>query len=287
MTVGSIASPLTGGSEYRFQVQAKNTNGWGALSGVGTYVASYDPNAPQNIGYYSSSVSTVFAKWDEPAITTANDAVFIKYQVAYTDMTTGAAEQYLDIPPAQRYGGPTTSLTTGNTIQLKVKACNRNACGGWSSTTNLVVGGLPEKTDVPYVINSTSTAINIGWSYVGKNNGGVLINRFAVLVSANGGASYSLAGYTDSAAQTNFNYPCTSGTTYYLKVAALNGVGGATATGPHSDYTSALCTSAPDTPLSAPTLSATMTSITVNLYTPTALQLNSATHTGWRIYIDV
>lgn len=98
-------------------------------------------------------------------------------------MTVGSTEQFLDIPPAQRYGGPSTNLITGNTIQMKVKACNRNSCGAWSSTVNLVVGGLPEKPDVPYVINSTTTAINIGWSYVGKNNGGVLINRFAVLIS--------------------------------------------------------------------------------------------------------
>lgn len=56
---------LTGDTNYRYQVQAQNANGWGGLSGVATLVTSLSPSAPLSVSYHSSIIrpSTYLKLW--------------------------------------------------------------------------------------------------------------------------------------------------------------------------------------------------------------------------------
>ena len=153
--------------------------------------------------------------WNPPIANDASDPPFVKYTIGYTDLTAGwSGEKTIDVAPAQTYGGPATMLVTGNMMAMRVKAWNRNECGAWSSTKNLLVSGLPEKPDAPYAVNSTVSQITLGWSYAGKSNGGVTVSHFKVLVSDDEEQTYASAGVTASAAETTFSYTCVAGTTY-------------------------------------------------------------------------
>eukprot|EP00435_Cladocopium_sp_Y103_P055148 s316_g18.t1 len=115
------------------------------------------------------------------------------------------------------------------------------------------------------------------------DNGGVALSQYNIKVSLDGGTTYSAAGSTADASVYSFTYNCGSSQMFYFKVSAVNGVG--TGEGADSDPTGIYCAPIPLTP-AAPVLTATATSVTVALYQPTAVQLSSSSHTGWRILLD-
>ncbi len=67
--------------------------------------------------------------------------------------------------------------------------------------------------------------ITIGWTFTG-NNGGVAISNYQIQQSTDNGQTWSLVS-TVAATTTSFTVACTEGDRLSLKVASINGVGGA------------------------------------------------------------
>merc|ERR1719498_1838457 len=149
---------------------------------------------------------------------------------------------------------------------------------------------MPDAPTAPYVISSTTSQITLGWSYAGKDNGGVAIQKYNIKVSVDQGNIYTAAGSTTDASVYSFVYTCaTSRQTFYFQVAAVNGVGGTGGEGPLSPAVGMFCSYPPMAPnlvLAGPQLEATAATLTVKFFAPNDVQLNNAIHTGWRILVD-
>ncbi|CAK0850851.1 unnamed protein product [Prorocentrum cordatum] len=219
---------LITGSTYRFQVQAENANGWGPRSGIVSFVASEGPGVPLNLAYYSSTLQTLEVQWDAPAALHTLEASLISYEVQWSDQTTNSETEVFTTSPAFRYGGPAVPLSAGHTYRFEVRACSLNGCGDWTSKLDLVCGALPEAPSSPFVVSSTATEITIGWSYAGRDNGGVALSQYSVQVSADGGDTYTHAGYTADASINSFTYSCGAQQTFYFKAARADVEKGAT-----------------------------------------------------------
>ncbi|CAE7771797.1 Ttn [Symbiodinium pilosum] len=274
---------LNRGVTYRFQIRARNANGWGPLSGIMSFAASEAPGVPRNLRYLASTTTSLQVVWDVTTAVHNDESPITRYEVLWNDQTTMSATQMLTTSPGFKQVTPPGPLTTGNTIRFEVRACNINECGAYSSRLDLVVGGLPQAPSAPFMVSSTGTAITLGWDYVGKDNGGVPLTHYNVKVSSDGGTTYSAAGSTADASVFSFTYSCGGSQLFFFKVSAVNGVGGGS--GADSDPVGLYCVPPPLTP-TAPALTTTASSLTIALYQPTAGQLNNAQHTGWRILVD-
>jgi hypothetical protein len=126
----------------------------------------------------------------------------------------------------------------------------------------------------------------LGWSYTGKDNGGVGIEKYNIKVSTDQGNIYTQAGSTSDASAYSFVYTCGATlSTFYFKITAVNGVGGTSGEGYESPAVGMFCSAPPLTP-QEPQVTSTAATLTVKLYEPNAVQLNNAIHTGWRILVD-
>eukprot|EP00439_Symbiodinium_sp_Y106_P051756 s3186_g6.t3 len=277
------ADTLNRGVTYRFQIRARNANGWGPLSGIMSFAASEAPGVPRNLRYLSSTTTSVKVVWDVPTAVHNDESPITRYEVLWNDQTTMSATQMLTTSPGFKEVSPPGPLTTGNTIRFEVRACNINECGAYSSRLDLVIGGLPEAPSAPFMVSSTGAQLTLGWDYVGKDNGGVPLTQYNVKVSSDGGSTYTAAGSTADASVFTFTYTCGASQLFFFKVSAVNGVG--TGEGADSDPVGLYCVPPPDTP-TAPALTSTASSLTIALYQPTAGQLQNAQHTGWRILVD-
>eukprot|EP00913_Durusdinium_trenchii_P023139 g21720.t1 len=239
---------LNTGSTYRFQIRASNANGFGAFSGISSFVASEAPGVPQNFRYVSSSTYTLQVGWDTPPTVHANEASIVRYEVQWNDQTLITSVQTIATSPAFKVASPTVPLTAGNTYRFQVRACNINECGSWTSQLDLVCGSLPQAPSAPYVISSSLTDIVLGWDYVGKEQLLRRCLRYNIKVSMDGGTTYAAAGSTADSSVYSFTYNCGISQMFFFKVAAVNGVGGSGGEGAESDPTGIYCAPPPQTP---------------------------------------
>eukprot|EP00930_Biecheleria_cincta_P025161 TRINITY_DN17949_c0_g2_i3.p1 TRINITY_DN17949_c0_g2~~TRINITY_DN17949_c0_g2_i3.p1 ORF type:complete len:5308 (+),score=711.55 TRINITY_DN17949_c0_g2_i3:64-15987(+) len=285
-----VMQQLTTGAVYRFQIRARNINGYGPLSGIVRFISSMAPRAPRNLRWLASDTTTIKVGWDEPLEVHALQAKVVRYEVAYSDQTPTVSPVFLTegknfiTPPAVKAATPPEPLLVGHTYRFQVRACSINECGPYTSNLDMLCGSLAEAPMDPYLFSSTFTSIALGWDYVGRDSGGVPITGYNVKVSSDGGATYSLAGTTDGSTL-QFTYGCSSSQMFYFKVAPKNGVGGSDAEGHETTAVGMFCAPPPESP-GLPVLSSTRSSVTVQLYEPTAEQLGNASHQGWRVLIN-
>jgi predicted phage tail protein len=277
---------LAVGVTYRYQVRAMNANGWGPRSGIQSFSASLAPGAPKNLRYKSSTTKTLEVEWDNPDEVHTSEARVVRYEVVWNDQTTDSAQQTITTSPAYKTASPAMPLTASNVYRFQVRACNINGCGPYTTKLDLICGALPEAPSAPYVISSTGSQITLGWSYTGKDNGGVAIQKYNIKASVDQGNIYTQAGSTSDASVYSFVYTCaTTESTFYFQVSAMNGVGGSNGEGALSPAVGMFCSSPPQAP-TPPTLGSTAATLTVNLFEPNPVQLSQAVHTGWRIAVD-
>jgi len=276
---------LNAGWTYNYQVVARNANGWGTLSGVYSFVASPAPNPPSNFSYSASTLQSIVVSWNAPARVGAHDGPIVRYEVLWNDQTIMSETETITSLPAMKSASPGVSLVTGHTYRFQVRGCNLNMCGLYTSRLDLLCGNLAEAPSAPYIIASSSTAITLGWSYVGQDSGGVPLQKYNIKVSSDGGNHYVYAGSTSDASVSTFTYSCGTQQMFYFMITAVNGVGGPSGEGSPSTPVGMYCAAPPLTP-TAPSLQATASTLTIELFVPSSGQLNGAAHTGWRILVD-
>ena len=126
---------LTNGTEYRFEVRAKNANGNGTLAGV---TATPVPAAPANLRA-TAGVGEVTLNWDA-----SGDAAVTAYQLKYGDGT-NVVQDWSDIAGS---GGSTTQhkvtgLTSGTAHTFKLRAKATDAAGDSSEVTATPLPAAP------------------------------------------------------------------------------------------------------------------------------------------------
>ncbi|CAD7935543.1 unnamed protein product [Amoebophrya sp. A120] len=311
---------LTAGAKYRFQIQARNQNGWGERSGVTEFYASLSPRAPNSVSYYNSTIGQVYVQWEQPVLYSTNDAPFSSYNIFWGNLDTDGttvllAEQSYSTNAATRYTTPPISqmssllnsnFTSGTLLHFRVQACTINTCGPFTDTLTLVAAGLPKQPDAPSVVSFAGKTVSeigvpLSWApYSTLSESGAEAYLFAIYSSTNvlnqdDESSYTLHGYTESNSA-NYNFTCVQDEHYFVKVAAINGAGGNYSAetssalykqnlGPFSHPLLIVCTDRPETP-AAPSMLTTQTSISVVLFEPNVTQLKNATHVGWELEIE-
>jgi hypothetical protein len=274
-------APLVAGKIYRFQVVARNANGEGVRSPIAEFVTASAPNPPDFLRYVSSTINSITVEWDAPV---ANDGAVVRYELVWSDASMNSVSNTIVTVPSIRTATPAQALELGHTYRFNVRACSINECGAFSSAIDLLCGDLPDPPAKPYWIASDGGQITIGWDFSGRNNGGVVLQKYNVKVSTDG-ATYALASSTSHASIFQYSYDCVPRSTVYFKLAAVNGVGGPSGEGSDSPAVGFFCANAPAKP-DTPIVSSTASSIDVGLPIPTEGQLDGAEHLGWRIYLD-
>jgi len=284
--------PLTTGVEYSFQVRAKNADGWGPLSAVYAFATSPVPSDINNLTWVSSTSDSIQVGWLAPE-RAENEVYLHRYEVEW-GVAGASASQVITTAVSNLYAEP-IGLTAGVWYRFRVRACNLNGCssysaGGTGDYLDLLAGELPEAPSTPAqgTASNPTTEVEAEWDYVGKSNGGVALTHYVVKVSRDSGATYTDEYTTTDATVQSQTVACgaaaTPPTELYVKVAAVNGVGGEDGQGPATTGVRMICEDKPGQP-DAPVLSSTSSSLTVTLDLDSSL-LNDVSHTGWVIWYD-
>ncbi|KAF4721397.1 hypothetical protein FOZ62_026430, partial [Perkinsus olseni] len=266
--------------------RAFNVNGWSAHSPTARLMASDLPAAPSSLQFAGGTATTLEVEWSS-AVPPASSAPVVSFEVVYIDLSSDPSVEHKLIISGSGQSAVLSGLTSANVYRVKVRACSLNGCGGYSSHLDLACGGVPDAPSAPVLSSSTDGSVTVAWTFPGSN-GGVPIQKFFVYTSVDSGGSYSLDS-TVAASTLTQTISCTAASYIMVKVAASNGVGGAYGTDPMGPYSGALgtyCAAEPDTPATAPNITATGSLLTVNLPSPSVAELHSVAHTGWTVYID-
>ena len=161
-----VVSGLTGGSTYKFRVQAHNIHGWGERSDELVEIASGRPDQPDAATVQIVNLD-VMVSWSAPA---SNHASITQYLIKFVQVggvTFTEESTYCDgsqqlillqrfcLVPHSVLTATPYSLTFDTLIEVKVQALNRN---GWSDASDANVAGLLKDKiqTVPGAITSLS-----------------------------------------------------------------------------------------------------------------------------------
>ena len=243
-TTGSMFSRvLTSPGSYRYQVQACNISGCGALGAAKTVtVAAAKPAVPGNVTA-SLSGNDLTLSW-----TAVSDADY--YQLEYRDGSgawTPSSSRY--------YSGSHTwyDIPALTASSYHLKACNQGGCSAWSAASNAVTyAPLPATPGTPSVV-SNGTSNTLSWTAVSN------ADDYAVEVNFNDNG-WSSVGRVSGVSITWDNLP--PGTRSY-RLQACN----ASSCSAYSPVSESITTYAvPDIP-GKPVAQATETSITLSWQT--------------------
>jgi hypothetical protein len=187
--------PLTAGTTYRYQVVAQNANGLGIKSPISEFVPASSPNAPGFLRYVSSTINSITVEWDPPV---ANDGAIVQYELIWSDASMNSLSNTIVTVPSIRTATPAQALILGHTYRFQVRACSINECGSFSAAIDLLCGDLPDPPSAPYWVAGDGSQITVGWDFAGRNNGGVVLQRYNIKLSTDGTA-YALLASTSHA----------------------------------------------------------------------------------------
>ncbi len=222
---GITSSPITitgliNGATYTYKLAAVNTIGTGTYSSDVSAVPYTIPNAPYNISAnYGNKSATI--SFSQPS---NNGSVITQYLVADNN----------DVVYASGPSSPITvsNLTNGTTYYFKVAAQNRAGIGSYSGSVSVVPKTVP---DAPASVSAAPGNAYIDVTFSIPESNGADIIRYNISYNNNIEISYG-----SPVRLTNL----TNGSTYSIKVAAVNSVG----TGAYSSTIYSIPRTVPDSP---------------------------------------
>lgn len=215
----TVITGLSTSSVYRFEVRTLNVEYmFGSLQFI------YSPNpvssnlitlpavasAPQNVVATVASNSSVTLAWDAPA----SDG--LSAVTGYEVITEPSASVAVSGTSAT-----VTGLTAGTTYTFTVKAINSVGKSAGASVSKLVATA-PESVSTPNVAIATSTSITASWSAPVENGSAITGYRVQYSSDASFGTGVQTIDVATVEAAIN---GLTSGTTYYVRVKAINAIG--------------------------------------------------------------
>ncbi len=224
---------VTNGTAYFYRVAAVNAVGTSPSSNEASATpraTSSAPSAPQSLAAVGSS-TTVTLSWSAPA--SNGGSVVTGYNV-YRGTSAGAEASTPVASNVAGTGFTDTGLANGTTYFYRVAAVN---AVGTSPTSN-EASATPRATvaGAPTALTATAGNASVSLTWVApSSNGGSVVTGYNVYRGASAGAEASTpvaanvvgTGFTDTG--------LANGTTYFYRVAAVNGIG----TSPSSNEASA------------------------------------------------
>ena len=222
-----VASDLSNGTAYTFQVSATNAVGTGDLSLASDSVTTWDvPDAPDQPYAEVASSTTVTVTWLAPA---NNGSAIEGYKV---EQSVDAGVTWVDSTCIPALTPASTScvasdLSNGTAYTFQVSATNAVGTGDLSlASDSVTTWDVPDAPDQPYAEVASSTTVTVTW--LAPANNGSAIEGYKVEQSVDAGVTW--VDSTCIPALTPASTSCvasdlSNGTAYTFQVSATNAVG--------------------------------------------------------------
>ena len=209
---------LTRGTTYYYRVSASNSVGAGQYSATGsTQVGALPPD--QVTGFSMTASGTQIAtSWSEPA---NNGAAISNYQVEIA--TNSTFSMGLQSAQSSSRSHTFTGLTRGQTYYGRVRATNTGGDGPYSAVANATVPATAPARMAAPTLRSSGTSITA--SYSAPDARGSAITQYSIQLATNTGFTQGLSTATKASDELSHTFTgLVKGETYYVRVAARNGV---------------------------------------------------------------
>ncbi len=202
---------LTNGTTYAVQVKAVNSLGTGPASVTAYGTPAATPSAPTSLsataGYNFMTIS--FTPGNDGGSPITNYKYSIDNGFSFVPLYPTDAASPITIP----------SLTNGTTYQVKLRAVNAAGDGTPSATLTVLVAAVPS---APTSLSATADNSSLVISFTPSMNNGSAITNYKY--SIDNGATYTALSPADAASPVTIT-GLTNGTTYQVKLRAVNAVG--------------------------------------------------------------
>jgi len=233
-----VVTGLGNGVAYTFTVTASNSAGEGTASSASSSVTPLA--AAPVLGTVSAGNGQITFNWG--AVTHGGDT----YRVYWgTDPTWASAYSFTSSGGSTSYTA--TGLTNGTTYYVRVAGWNNNLSPQVGTTAWSVNGSaVPSTTPgAPTSVSGTKGNGSLTVAWVAPNANGSAITDYEVYIGTSASGSFTLVADAVSTIPGATVSGLTNGTTYYIKVAAVNSLGAGTMSAVSAAITpSAPCSSA-------------------------------------------
>ncbi|MBC8364995.1 MAG: fibronectin type III domain-containing protein [Actinobacteria bacterium] len=221
------ATSLTNGTGYMFRVSAINAVGTGTASGTTTATPVTTPGVPTSLSGTAGDTQ-VGLSWTAPASNGGSALTGYKVESSTNSGSTWSDEAADTGSTSTSYTA--TSLTNGTGYMFRVSAINAVGTGTASGTTTATPVTTP---GVPTSLSGTAGDTQVGLSWTAPaSNGGSALTGYKIESSTNSGSTWStVVADTESTSTTYTTTGLTNGTSYDLRVSAVNVAGTGSASG--------------------------------------------------------
>ncbi len=215
-------SGLERGKAYLFRVRAINGEGPGIFSPVLGVVPSVAPSKIATLNVLTRASTSISLSWTAPD----NGGLPITNYRVRQSSNNGATWQdsTLNRTGNTATQASVTNLTPGQTYIFQVFAESSEFTAPWSeSSVAALAASTPAKPATLSLTSKSATSFAISWSEPSAN--GSAISDYAIEYSSNGGSTWTTLADDVSTVRTAEITGLTRGTTYLVKVSAINSEG--------------------------------------------------------------